>query len=144
MQTQIQYGPLARYVKFWVAHVPGMPGAFSPPPWVSDPEMHHGTCVAHVPWCMSGSLTSGFLWSRWRGKRSRYYRRMRNPRFCVYGKRPMVSMSQRNRNTRAYLPLPGHPQCLNENSRKWYELSSENSQWPLLLTWFNFNPSMDK
>ena len=26
---------------------------------VSDPDMHHGTCVAHVPWCMSGSLTSG-------------------------------------------------------------------------------------
>ena len=26
---------------------------------VSDPGMHHGTCVKHVPWCMSGSLTSG-------------------------------------------------------------------------------------
>ena len=24
---------------------------------VSDPGMHHGTCVTHVPWCMSGSLT---------------------------------------------------------------------------------------
>ena len=24
---------------------------------VSDPGMHHGTCVRHVPWCMSGSLT---------------------------------------------------------------------------------------
>ena len=23
-----------------------------------DPGMHHGTCVTHVPWCMSGSLTS--------------------------------------------------------------------------------------
>ena len=23
---------------------------------VSDPGMHHGTCVTHVPWCMSGSL----------------------------------------------------------------------------------------
>ena len=22
----------------------------------SDPDMHHGTCVTHVPWCMSGSL----------------------------------------------------------------------------------------
>ena len=28
-------------------------------PLVSDPGMHHGTCVAHVPWCMSGSLTRG-------------------------------------------------------------------------------------
>ena len=26
-------------------------------PLVSDPGMHHGTCVAHVSWCMSGSLT---------------------------------------------------------------------------------------
>ena len=28
-------------------------------PVVSDPGMHHGTCVTHVPWCMSGSLTRG-------------------------------------------------------------------------------------
>ena len=26
-------------------------------PLVSDPSMHHGTCVTHVPWCMSGSFT---------------------------------------------------------------------------------------
>ena len=26
---------------------------------VSDPGIHHGTCVTHVPWCMSGSLTHG-------------------------------------------------------------------------------------
>ena len=24
---------------------------------ISDPGMLHGTCVTHVPWCMSGSLT---------------------------------------------------------------------------------------
>ena len=58
------YGPLARYIKLRVAHAPGMPGTFSPPPQVSDPDMHHGTCVTHVSWCMAGSLTSGFLWSR--------------------------------------------------------------------------------
>ena len=45
-----------------------MPGTFSPPPQVSDPDMHQGTCVTHVPWCMPGSLTSNFLWSRRRGK----------------------------------------------------------------------------
>ena len=28
-------------------------------PLVNDPGMHHGACVTHVPWCMSGSLTSG-------------------------------------------------------------------------------------
>ena len=26
---------------------------------VSDPGMHHGACVKHVPWCMSGSLKFG-------------------------------------------------------------------------------------
>ena len=50
------------------AHAPGMPGTFSPPPWVSDSDMHHGTCVTHVPWCMPGSLTHGFLRIRRRGK----------------------------------------------------------------------------
>ena len=28
-------------------------------PLVSDPDMHHGTCVTHEPCCMSGSLTRG-------------------------------------------------------------------------------------
>ena len=50
------------------AHAPGMPGTLSPSPQVSDPAMHHGTCVTHVPWCMPGSLTSGFLWNRRRGE----------------------------------------------------------------------------
>ena len=58
-------GPLTRYAKLRVAHAPGM---FSPTLRVSDPDMHHGTCVMHVPWCMSGSLSNGFLWSRWGGE----------------------------------------------------------------------------
>ena len=49
-------------------HAPGMAGTFSPPPQVSDPDMHHGTCVTHVPWCLPGSLTSSYRWSRRRGK----------------------------------------------------------------------------
>ena len=48
-----------------IAVAPGMPGTFSLSPRVSDPDMYHGTCVTHVPWCMPGSLTSGFLWNRW-------------------------------------------------------------------------------
>ena len=82
-------GPLARYVKLRVAHASRMPGTCSPPPRVSDPDMHHGTCVTHVPWCMPGSLTSGFLWSQWREKHSRHSRRMRNSQFYVSGKRPI-------------------------------------------------------
>ena len=56
--------PLARYVKLRVAHALGIPGMFPPSPRVSDPDMHHGTCVMHVPWCMPVSLSSGFFWSR--------------------------------------------------------------------------------
>ena len=55
------HGPLSRYVKLLVAHAPGMPGTFSPSPRVTDSDMHHGTCVTHVPWCMPGSLTSCFF-----------------------------------------------------------------------------------
>ena len=77
------YWPLTRNVKLRVTHAPGMPGTFSPPPRVSYPNMHHGTCVKHVPWCMPGSLTNGFIWSR----RSR---RMRNAQCYISGKRPMA------------------------------------------------------
>ena len=28
-------------------------------PLVSDPDIHHGTCVMHVPWCMSGPPAQG-------------------------------------------------------------------------------------
>ena len=44
-----------------------MPGTFSPPPVSSEPNMHRDTRVAHVRWCMLVSLTSGFLWTLWRG-----------------------------------------------------------------------------
>ena len=81
------HGPLTRYVKMRFAHTPGMPRTFSPPPPVSNPDMHHGTYVTHVPWCMSGLLTNGFLWNRWRGKCSRHSRRMRNLQFYASGKR---------------------------------------------------------
>ena len=80
-------GPIARYVKLRVAHAPGILGTFFPPPRVCNPDMHHGTCVTHVPWCMPGSLTSSCLWSRWRGKRSRHSWRMptRNFTFMARG-----------------------------------------------------------
>ena len=58
-------------------------------------------CVLEIPTCIRArawrtcrdacprSLTSGFLRIRWRRKRSRYSRCMRNPQFCLSGKRPM-------------------------------------------------------
>ena len=57
-------GPLATYANLRFAHAPGMPGTFPRHQLkrkllVSDPGMHHGTCVTHVPRCMSRSLTCG-------------------------------------------------------------------------------------
>ena len=78
------------YVKLGVGYAPGMPGTFSTPPRVSHSDIHHGACVTHVPWCMLGSLTSGFLWSRWRRIHSRHSQRMRNPQFYASGKRPIA------------------------------------------------------
>ena len=63
-------GPLTKYAKLRVAHAPGMAGTFCLPPGVSDANMHHGTCVTHVLWCMPVSLTSGYFWSRWWGKKT--------------------------------------------------------------------------
>ena len=87
--TAYSHGPLARYVMLQVAHAPGIPGTFSLPPRFGDPVMHHSTCVTHLPWWMPGSLTSGFLWSRW--KRSRHSRLTRTPQFYVSDMRPMVA-----------------------------------------------------
>ena len=86
-------GPLTRYVDLRVAHAPGMPGTFSPPPtsketpskWSRHASRHvrHARAVMHV----------GIAKPRWRRKRSRHSRRMRNPQFYVSGKRPMIKIS---------------------------------------------------
>ena len=55
-------------------------------PLVSDPGMHHGTCAR-------AAIYAGIANPRWRGKRSRHSRRMRNPQFRVSGKRPMSSVA---------------------------------------------------
>ena len=56
-----EHGPLTRYAKLRVVHASGMPGTF---------PRHRGFAI---PTCITArSLTSGFLWSRWRGKRSRH------------------------------------------------------------------------
>ena len=90
------HGPLAWYVKLRVAYAPEIPRTFFPSPRTSDPDMHHGTCVARAPWCMHVSLISDFLEVGGGGLRSRQYRRMRNPQIYVSGKRPMWATSHRN------------------------------------------------
>ena len=86
LSIDLYYGPLTRYVKLRVAHAPGMPGAFFPT--TSGQLSRHAYRHVHdsvMPLCMSGSLISGFLWSRWREKRSRH---SRNPQSHVSGKSP--------------------------------------------------------
>ena len=83
------HGPFSRYEKLWVAHAPAMPGTFSPPPRVGDPDMHHGVYVTHVPWCVPRSPSNSFLWVSVGENISRYSRRMPSPQFYVSGKRPM-------------------------------------------------------
>ena len=58
-------------------------------PLVSDPGMHHGTCVMHVPWCMSGSL-----YPRWRGKRSRHPRACATPNFAYLTRYPFDHLTE--------------------------------------------------
>ena len=73
--------------KMRVAHA-----TFSPPPRISEPDMHHGTCVTHVPWCMPGSLTSVFFFLKSVARNTiPAFPCMRNPQFCISGKRPMPS-----------------------------------------------------
>ena len=57
---------------------------FQRKPPVSDPGMHHVTCVTHVPWCMSWLLT------RSDGEMLPAFRCMRNPQFYVSGKIPTL------------------------------------------------------
>ena len=59
----VHHGPLARYLKLWVVQKPGMLGTFSLPPWVINPDMHHGTCIMHMLGFIPGSIISVFLWS---------------------------------------------------------------------------------
>ena len=93
--------------------------AGTPPRWVSNPDMHHGTCVTHVPWCMPRSLTNGFRWSRWRGKRSRHSRRMPNPQIYVSGKRPMGFILKTN-----MMPYLWVETGYQFNVMRWWETSS--------------------
>ena len=94
VRDHCRHRPLVRYVKLRVVPAPEMPTVFSPPLWVIDPDMHNGTCDA-LSWCMPGSLTSGFRWSRWRGKHSRHSRCMCNPQFYVSAKRPITMSWQK-------------------------------------------------
>ena len=70
------HGLLVRYMKLKlrVAHAPGMPGTFPPPPRLA------------IPTCITASR---------RGKRSRHSPHMRNPQVYVFGKRSIAHALKR-------------------------------------------------
>ena len=101
------------------------------------------TCIMARAWCMPGSLTRGVLWSRWRGKRSRHSRHMRNPQFYVSVKRPIavqvLSQWVKMLNIKLLLSLadtllvPNHLRpTLNQSEA--YSVSSPSPMFNLLIT----------
>ena len=117
------HGPLARFVNLRVAHAPEMPGTFPPPPRLSDPDMHHGTCVTHVPWCMPGSLTSSFFWSRRWGETS--------PAFPAHAQPTILRIWQE-----AHKLYPWSARrCLRQLPTPY---TSPLGAWLILQTWYHF------
>ena len=137
---------LARYVKLRVAHTPEMPGTFSLPPRVSDPDIDHGTCVTHVSWCMSGTLTCCFLWSQWWGKYSRHSWRMRNPQFYLSDKRPItwVNVDQDHRCHMASLchsELKPNPTMPNVSTKHYHTLEGLDKTFVIGISVKLFTPN---
>ena len=73
------HGPPIRYVKLRVAHAPGMPGRFSPPPTSEETAGQRSKRVSgHV--CQARArMHAGIANPRWPWKRSRHSRRLCNP-----------------------------------------------------------------
>ena len=90
---RIYNAPLVRYVKSWVAHVPGMPGTFSPPPTSKETDSWRLRYASRHVRDARAVMHVGVANPRVRGKRSRHSRPMRNPQFYVSGKRPMAGSS---------------------------------------------------
>ena len=98
---------------------------FQKKPLVSDPGMHHGTCVTHVPWCMSGSLTCGD------GETFPAFPAHAHPQFCVSGKRPMALHCLQQ----SWLSLLTYSYVSRPHCSLWTE-ENRSGNPPLLLTCF--------
>ena len=84
--NNIHHGPLTRYVKFWVAHAPGMPGTFSTPPTSKETASLRSRHASRHVRDARAVMHVGIANTRWRGRCSRHSRRMRNLQFYVSGK----------------------------------------------------------
>ena len=81
--------PFTRYSKMLVAHAPGMPGAFSPPPTSKESASYRSRRASRHVRHARAVMHSGIAYPRCQGKRSRHSRRMRSRQFYVSGKRPI-------------------------------------------------------
>ena len=121
------HGPLARYAILWVAHAPEMPGTSFPPLRVSDPDVHHGTCVTHVPWCMPEIANQGFYFKIGGGENVPGIpgTTLRNLQCWVSGKRPMLSISFYTQQLSSWLCMTLQKTCdISAVSRYWYFMHS--------------------
>ena len=83
-------GSLTRYARSRVAHAPGMPGTFSPPPTSKETASLRSWHASRHVRLARAVMHAGIANLRWRGKRSRQSRFMRKPQFYVSGKKPMA------------------------------------------------------
>ena len=90
----------SRYGKLRVAHAPGMPGTFSPPPTseeiTSYRSRHASRHVRHARAVMHVGIANPW----WRGKRSQHSRLMRTSQFCLSGMKSMAKVLQDGARTR--------------------------------------------
>ena len=122
--------PLARYVKPWVAHAPGMLGAFSPPltskETVSFLSRHASRHVRHAV------IHVGIANPRCRGKSSRYSWRMHNPQFYVSGKSSMLKLCKWTRPV-GYNSIVICVQSRKKEHQIWLQLKGDDVVKPLCV-----------
>ena len=90
--AMLNHGFLTRYAKLRVAHAPGMPGTFSLPPTSKENASQRSRHASRHVRDARAVMHVGIAIPRWRGKRSRNFRRMRKTQFYVCGKRPMYNL----------------------------------------------------
>ena len=108
-------GPLTRYVKMWVAHVPGMSGTFSPPPTSKETASSRSRHASRHVRDARAVIHVGIAYPRWQGKRSRQSRRMRTRNFTYLARRAYRFSSGM---TRLWAS-----RALREEHNRWYWLS---------------------
>ena len=84
----LRNGPLTRYAKLWVAHAPGMPGTFFPPPTSKETASQRSRYASRHVSDARAVMHVGIANSRWWGKRSQHSRCMGNPQFTYLARGP--------------------------------------------------------